>query len=455
MKNRIINYSLISIFFLCLVFACTDDILEESNEDNSKVGKVKEFSIDDAHEWFLKTYGNPSQAKLGDDTGRDINWKRGIKKRVTTTKEIIDVVIFPVKIKSKKDILEDASLWVINGTDGIFSKYLDFYNADFRKMDKKTSKNQYKNAFNGCLNISDVKSGLEIGHYYESGKIAGVITSFNGEKSSLIEKKKGAKTNWCFPRYVCPDVSGSISYVSASGVATVTIGHCATIWSCEQYFIYNGDPSLDDIYWDYFWQNVANSNKYNISDINSLGLSNPCLLSLTNCVAGANLKNSLQNMFDKTYVQNGGDVNLVFTENPNMSVPGRFMGNNGQRTINSNIQLNPALISGKAFEFGVSIVIHETVHAIMEIKGMNTNNPVLDHESEFSMFFDLMVDALVDGTGISRADAGALTLNGFASVLQSNPNLFNQKAQPLGLTVSQVSSTAYDYKNNLKGSPCN
>ena len=181
-----------------------------------------------------------------------------MEKQIKTAKGTFNVVIFPVKIKNQKDILEDASLWVVNDKGTIYSKFLELYNSDYRKMDKKSAKQQnYMQHFTGSLNIYDIKDGLEMGHYYENGKISGTVMSFNGEKASFVTTKKNAKTNWCYPRAVCPDVdSQSVVFQGPDGVWTVAVGRCVYTASCETYFIYNGDFSFNDTYWDYFWDNV-------------------------------------------------------------------------------------------------------------------------------------------------------------------------------------------------------
>ena len=303
--------------------------------------------------------------------------------------------------------------------------------------------------------VYDIKNGLEMGHYYENGKISGTVMSFDGEKASFVTTKKGAKTNWCRPFTVCPDVNGSAVYLSSTGVITVTIGRCATAWSCPQYFIYDGDPSYDSAYWDYFWDNVQRANQYNLYDIVNTAIINNCLKTLTDCLGGGNYRNKLQDMVAGQYIQNGGDINLIFTENANMTDPARFVGNSGSSSVNSNVQLNPNLLANRAFEYGVAVVLHESLHGIMELKGLNSGTEAQAHERMLLLYFEILVEALSDGTHISRSDAGALTLNGFASVSSSNPTLFAQKAQSVGLTTQQISDVASEYKNKTKGSNCN
>lgn len=460
MKNRIINYSFFVIFSLSLLIACKTDIQSEiENEENLA---TQALTVGSAKKWLTENYGdvlsiNGSNARIsGDKSDREVKWNKGVEKQIKTAKGVFNVVIFPVKIKKQKDILEDASLWVINEKGIIYSKFLEFYNADYRKMNKKEAKQQqYKQKFTGSLNIYDIKDGFEMGHYYENGKISGIVTSFDGEKASFVTTKKNAKTSWCRPFVVCPDVNGSVVFLSSTGIITVSIGRCATTWSCETYFIYDGDPSLDELYWEYFWQNVQASSRYNMGDIRNNLLINDCLKSLTDCLAGGNTHGKLQDMIANEYIQNGGDFNLIFSENPNLPVPGLFVGNSGNSSVNSNVQLNPNLLTGSAFEYGLAVVLHESLHGIMELKGLNSGTEAQAHERMLVLYFDILVDALSDATSISRSDAGALTLNGFASVFSSNPNLFAQKAQSVGLTNDQVSLTAYEYKNKLKGSNCN
>ena len=160
-------------------------------------------------------------------------------------------------------------------------------------------------------------------------------------------------------------------------------------------------------------------------------------------------------MIANEYIQNGGDFNLVFSENPNLSVPGQFVGNSVNSVVNSNVQLNPNLLNSRAFEYGVSVVLHESLHGIMELRGLNYGSETQVHERMLLSYFEILVEALSDATGISQSDAGALTLNGFGSVATSNPNFFAQKAQSVGLTTQQVSDVASEYKNKTKGSNCN
>lgn len=294
MKNRIINCSLFIFLSVFLLFACQTDLQDVTEKDNSIIRNT--LSIEEAKIWFLKTYGDLSKARIGKEGEKEIYWNRGIKKQIKTAKGVEEVVIFPVKIKSKSDLLENASLWVVNGKDGIYSKYLDFYNSDFQKMSKKNSKSKYKSEFNGCLNIYDIKNGLETGHFYENGKIVGFVKSFNGEKSSFFNRPKSGKTNWCYPQTFCPDVNTqSITYLHPNGVLTVTVGRCATIWDCAQYFVYNGDPSFDDAYWEYFWSNVEMASN-NFVDIIS-NVTNPCISSrLNDLITNNNLSGKIATM---------------------------------------------------------------------------------------------------------------------------------------------------------------
>lgn len=460
MKNRIINYSLFIFLSVFLLFACQTDLQDVVEKDEAIV--KESLTVESAKKWLLENYGdvinvNASSARIsGDKSERDVKWNKGVEKQIKTPNGVVNVVIFPVKIKNQKDILEDASLWVVNDKGNIYSKFLELYNADYRKMDKKNAKQQnYKQQFIGSLNVYDIKNGLEMGHYYENGKISGTIMSFDGEKASFVTTKKGAKTNWCRPFTVCPDVNGSTTYLSSTGVITVTIGRCATAWSCPQYFIYDGDQSYDSAYWDYYWQFITEANRYNMRDINNSALIDNCLKSLTNCLAGGNVPNKLQDMIENKYIQNGGDFNLVFSENPNLPVSGQFTGNSGNSVVNSNVQLNPNLLNSRAFEYGVAVVLHESLHGIMELNGINYGSEAQVHERMLFSYFEILVAALSDATGISRSDAGALTLNGFPSVFSSNPTFFAQKAQSVGLTTQQVSDVASEYKNKTKGSNCN
>ena len=449
MKNRIIYYSLFIFLSIFLLFACQTDLQDVVEKDNFAIEKA--FTVEEAKTWFLKNYGDISNARIAGNDERDIDWKKGIKKQIKTAKGVEEVVIFPIKVKSKKDILEDASLWVINGKDGVYSKYLDFYNADHRKMDKKKSRGDYKKDFSGCLNIYDIKNGLEMGHLYENGKITGYVTSFNGEKASFFNKKKGAKTNWCWPQTFCPDVNTqSFSYISSTGVLTISVGRCANVWTCETYFIYNGDPSFDDAYWDYYWWNIELLSN-NFVDIIS-NVTHPCISSqLNNLITNKNLTSKI------ALVMRG--VFNVVGETPFIRID---QGNYGINSIPAqtqrdfpgsyNIILNVDKLGNSSLEYITSVILHESVHISLYEAGFPSGS---QHDNMLNNYISELTNALREiFPNLSQSDATLLALNGL-----SNTNYADAQrvATSKGVNYDDVTSTADKYRRigEVKlGTPC-
>lgn len=457
MKNRIINYSLfifLSVFFLIACQTNLQDVIEEKDEAMLK----ESLTVESAKKWLLENYGdvltvNASNARvLGDKSDKDIKWNKGVEKQIKTAKGIVNIVIFPVKIKNQKDILEDASLWVINDKGTIYSKFLELYSADYRKMNKKNAKQQnYKQQFTGSLNIYDLKDGLEMGHYYENGKISGTVISFDGEKASLTTTKKNAKTNWCYPRIVCPDVNTqSISYISSTGVPTVTVGRCVYAWDCEQYFIYNGDPSFDDLYWDYFWYNVSmQSNNY--VDIVS-NITNPCISSrLNSLITNNDLSGKIASMMRDRFNVVAERPFITFQE-------GNFGANNipaqSQRSGPGSytVVLNADVLANASLEFISLVILHEAIHiSLYEYNfpaGYQHDNILLNYVN------DLANELRGYYPNLSQSDARALALSGLRG---SDFNIAAAVASSLGVGMGEVDLIEQRYKHTgqtWSGTPC-
>lgn len=416
MKNRIINYSILSILSLLFLWACQTDLQSEL-EESTNINK-ESLSVESAKKWLTENYGDVlnvsgSSARIsGDKSEREVKWNKGLEKQIKTAKGVFNVVIFPVKIKKQKNILEDASLWVIKENGVIYSKFLELYNADYHKMNKKETKQQnYKQQFTGSLNIYDIKNGFEIGHYYENGKISGMVTSFNGEKASFVNTKKGAKTNWCYPRVVCPDVNGSVVYLSSTGFITVSVGRCVTSWACEQYFIYDGDPSYDDAYWDYFWQNVESNNNF-VESTNSPGARPLAQYNQTDmCTGLSNMWNmGIANSHKEVYGVIATDGTLLITQISPYTTGGQFNGiYEHQGTMyyffpkdgGAMPLISGTIDGGSSFYIPISATIHTHTPAILDGTDGITNQDGTD-DFPFASRFPLLTNYVIGNNAIGK-----------------------------------------------------
>jgi hypothetical protein len=456
MKNRIINYSIWGILSFLFLLACQTGI---QNELEEKVNTEKtSLSVEDAKRWLSENYSdvlniNTSGARIaGDKLERDVKWNKGIEKQIKTSKGVVNVVIFPVKIKNQKDILEDASLWVMNENGTIYSKFLELYNADYRKMKKKDAKQQnYKQQFTGSLNIYDIKDGLEMGHYYENGKISGTVMSFDGEKASLTTTKKNAKTNWCYPKVNCPDVeTQSIAYVSSTGVPTVTVGRCIYVWACEQYFIYNGDPSFDDLYWAYFWLNVEMASNNHVDIVSNI--TNPCLKSrLSSLIVNNNLSGKIASIMRDRF--------NVVGERPFITyVQGNFGSNNvpaqTQKTGpgSYNVVLNEDVLANASLEFISLVILHEAIHISLYESGFPGS---FQHDNILLNYVNDLANELRGYyPNLSQSDARGLALSGLRG---SDFNIAAAVASSLGVGMGEVDLIEQRYKHTgqtWSGTPC-
>ena len=414
------------------------------------------LSVESAKKWLSKNYGDvlsvngPNARIAGDKSDREVKWNKGVEKQIKTAKGVFNVVIFPVKIKKQKDILEDASLWVINEKGAIYSKFIELYNADYRKMNKKDIKQpQYKQQFTGSLNIYDIKDGFEMGHYYENGKISGTVTSFDGEKASFVTQKKSAKTSWCRPFVVCPDVNSSVVYVSSTGFLTVSVGRCATTWSCETYFIYDGDPSYDDAYWDYYWQNVQMATNNFVDIINRV--SNPCIAAqLNNLISNRDISSTVASIMRDKF--------NVVGERPFITYEQGNFGNNVTAQTQKvgpgsyTIYLNADVLSNASLEFITLVILHEAIHVSLYEHGFPAG---YQHDNILLNYVDQIANDLRSFfPNLSQSDARGLALSGLRS---TDFSVAAAVASSIGVGMGEVDAIEQRYKHTgstWSGTPC-
>ncbi|AYQ34177.1 hypothetical protein [Runella sp. SP2] len=463
------HFLLMLTFFMVVVSSCRTNLVD------SQVSLLKELSVDEARDWYLKTYAaGLRRGASPNDVQRIVPWKQTQIFKKGNSNYIYTPVLYGDRKKlavgilgegknkaSKEDLViaEEGIVVFKNQKGENEARLLQFLPNDSKGI-KKGNKPKDLKKFDGWVFICDVMGNLKAGVEYKNGKV---------ERSFDVEQPKQARVQSCIQVpivYQTVEVSGcGTNCVDVTVILHTTTGMVCTYSGSN---LQPGNYNIMDAIGGGSGGGVPIEPAQSIIEIDYSALeAYPCIEELLKDGLQKNLQGPKSRAAQWIEDYFGGGVTqaqMKFLVDESMPFPAATIRSQFSPSGKTEIRFKPNEMLNFSKEYGIAIILHEFMHVKYGVHDPFAiafpAGTQLEHREMLAKDLQELADALQSITGISQFDARAITINGLADVKNSDPAYFDsnvKNAYGADFDVNQALShgAKYGYNRTLGANPCN
>lgn len=436
-----------------------------TNLVDSEVTLLKELSVDEARDWYLKTYAaGLRRGASPNDVQRIVPWKQTQVFKKGNSNYIYTPVLYGDRKKlavgilgegknkaSKEDLViaEEGIVVFKNQKGENEARLLQFLPNDSKGI-KKGNKPKDLKKFDGWVFICDVIGNLKAGVEYKNGKV---------ERSFDVEQPKQARVQSCIQVpivYQTVEVSGcGTNCVDVTVILHTTTGMVCTYSGSN---LQPGNYNIMDAIGGGSGGGVPIQPAQSIIELDYSSLeAHPCLedllkTSLAKTAQPGTIEDNIE-----FYYGGPGSLTLKFKTDENIPYPAGTLRATDTRPLT--IVFKPSTFETFSKEYAVAVILHELVHAIFGANDFGLTkypNPDSEHRAMLETQLNKLAQQLQTLTGISEFDARAITINGFNDVRVSDYTFFEnsiKSAYGSDFNIAQALTRGEQYSHYQVNSP--